>query len=219
MLKYLELFQLKEWRVSWWTRHDNFLKSQSSCEATLSMPVPSQMTCSGFRIIRLKQWNILLNLDFHDFSITKCCLSINWEQHKYSWILSGAVWWNGLLFEFSSSLLNLQHLCILVLIRWYLVPSSVLCVAACMWCLQSDQGMWAENLRFRILLQSLDSDQLWHPLLSPFIVIPLLVLGHQKVWGRKAPWDPGRSLRSSWHREEQVWRARVQISQETGLVG
>lgn len=77
-------------------------------------------------------------------------------------------------------------------------------------------GFWAEQ--FRALLWSLHSDQLWHPLLSPLIVIPLLVLG-QEVWGRKVPRHPGRSLRSSWPREEQVRGAWAQMSPGTQLAG
>lgn len=50
MLKCLELFQLTEWRLSWLTRQDNFLMSQTCCEAMLSMPVPNPMTCSGLSI-------------------------------------------------------------------------------------------------------------------------------------------------------------------------
>lgn len=163
--------------------------------------------------MRLKQRHGLLKLDFHYFSIIKRCWSINQEWHKYSWSISGAVWWNGLLFEVSSCLLNLQHLCTLVLIRLYLVPSAVLHVAELPVCDISRVNRVCEQSTSQLLLWSLGSDQLRHSLLSPFIVIPLRVFG-QETWGRKAPWDPGRSPRSRWHREEQV-----QISQGTGLVG
>lgn len=98
--------------------------------------------------MRLKQRNGLLNLDFHDFSIIECCLSINQEWHKCSWILSGAVQWNGLLFEVSSNLLNFQHLCTLVLIGLYLFPSEVLHVAELSVCgVSRVNTMWAEQFR------------------------------------------------------------------------
>lgn len=176
------------------------MKQCSSCLC------PTRWHVVGSALIRLKQWNRLLNLDFHDFSITKCCLNINQEQHKYSWILSGAVWWNGLLFEVSSSLLNLQHLC-----TWCWSDCTLFHYQCCVWqpvCDVSKVSRACEQSSSELSLWSLDLDHLWHPLLSPFIAIPLLVLG-QKVWGRKAPWDPWKSLRSSWHREEQVWRAWV----------
>lgn len=103
--------------------HKGVVKQRAPCVCSTTWYI------MGLALMKLKQWNRSLNWDFQDFNIIKSCLTNSQEQHKYSWILSGAVWWNRLLFEVSSSLMNPQHLCSLVSTRLYIVHSQMLWLA------------------------------------------------------------------------------------------